>query len=121
MDEQTSQDWAVTFTYDATPDEQTLRRVEDTLTHLGADASVSSTRRRPPASPGCTSSPGRVAPALPVGRAGMFGSLVGGLLQSVTFVIGIKALLLLVAVFYLAAILTRPRGAKAAGTALAPA
>jgi hypothetical protein len=39
------------------------------------------------------------------------GSLVGGLLQSVTFVVGIKALLLLVAGLYLAAIVTRPRRA----------
>ena len=41
--------------------------------------------------------------------ANLFGSLVGGLLQSVTFVVGIKALLLLVAGLYLAAMLTRPR------------
>jgi hypothetical protein len=33
----------------------------------------------------------------------------GGLLQSVTFVTGIKALLLIVAGLYLAAFLTRPR------------
>ena len=38
--------------------------------------------------------------------------LVGGLLQSVTFVTGIKALLLIVAVLYLAAVLTRPRHAQ---------
>ena len=41
--------------------------------------------------------------------ANLMGSLVGGLLQSVTFVIGIKALLLIVAGLYLAAMLTRPR------------
>lgn len=41
--------------------------------------------------------------------ANLMGSLVGGLLQSVTFVIGIKALLLIVAGLYLTAILTRPR------------
>jgi len=41
--------------------------------------------------------------------ANLFGSLVGGLLQSVTFVVGIKALLLLVAGLYLAAMFTRPR------------
>ncbi|MCI0700091.1 MAG: methyltransferase domain-containing protein [Planctomycetia bacterium] len=39
--------------------------------------------------------------------ANLIGALVGGLLQSVTFVTGIKALLLIVAVLYLAAILTR--------------
>jgi predicted RNA methylase len=41
--------------------------------------------------------------------ANLIGSLVGGLLQSVTFVVGIQALLLIVAAFYLAALLTRPR------------
>jgi spermidine synthase len=41
--------------------------------------------------------------------ANLLGALVGGLLQSVTFVIGIKALLLLVAALYVAAMLTRPR------------
>ena len=41
--------------------------------------------------------------------ANLIGSLFGALLQSVTFVIGIKALLLLVAGLYLAAFLTRPR------------
>jgi predicted RNA methylase len=51
--------------------------------------------------------------------ANLMGSLVGGLLQSVTFVTGIKALLLIVAALYLAAVLTRPR-AKAEA-ALAPA
>jgi len=41
--------------------------------------------------------------------ANMYGALVGGLLQSVTFVVGIKALLLIVAGLYLAALLTRPK------------
>ena len=39
----------------------------------------------------------------------MIGALVGGLLQSVTFVVGIKALLLIVATLYLAAVLSRPK------------
>jgi hypothetical protein len=47
----------------------------------------------------------------------MIGALVGGLLQSITFVVGIKALLLIVACLYLAAVLSRP----AAKTAPAPA
>jgi hypothetical protein len=33
MDEHTSQDWSVTFTYDAAADEGTLRRIEDSLEH----------------------------------------------------------------------------------------
>ncbi len=41
--------------------------------------------------------------------ANLFGSLVGALLQTVTFVVGIKALLLIVAGLYLAALLTRPK------------
>lgn len=41
--------------------------------------------------------------------ANLMGALVGGLLQSVTFVTGIKALLLIVAGLYLAAVLVRPR------------
>jgi spermidine synthase len=41
--------------------------------------------------------------------ANIFGALVGGLLQSITFAVGIKALLLVVAALYLAALLTRPR------------
>jgi hypothetical protein len=40
--------------------------------------------------------------------ANLIGALVGGLLQTVTFVTGIKALLLIVAVLYLSAVLTRP-------------
>jgi hypothetical protein len=44
--------------------------------------------------------------------ANLFGALVGGLLQSVTFVTGVKALLLLVAGFYLLAVLTRPAPAR---------
>jgi spermidine synthase len=49
--------------------------------------------------------------------ANLFGALVGGLLQSVTFVTGIKALLLIVAALYLVAVLTRPRSAGAPQTA----
>jgi spermidine synthase len=41
--------------------------------------------------------------------ANLFGSLVGGLLQSVTFITGIKALLLIVAGLYLAALFLRPK------------
>ena len=41
--------------------------------------------------------------------ANLMGALVGGLLQSVTFLTGIKALLLIVAGLYLLALLTRPR------------
>jgi len=41
--------------------------------------------------------------------ANLFGSLAGALIQSVTFVTGIKALLLIVAAFYLGAILLKPR------------
>ena len=42
--------------------------------------------------------------------ANMIGSLIGALLQSMTFVTGIKALLLVVAALYLLSLLTRPRG-----------
>ncbi|HEX5809107.1 MAG TPA: hypothetical protein VFY25_10615, partial [Anaerolineales bacterium] len=42
--------------------------------------------------------------------ANLIGALVGALLQSVTFVTGIKALLLIVAGFYLLSLLTAPRG-----------
>ncbi|QEL13666.1 spermine/spermidine synthase domain-containing protein [Limnoglobus roseus] len=41
--------------------------------------------------------------------ANLFGSLAGGLLQTVTFVTGIKALLLIVAGLYLLAVLAKPR------------
>jgi hypothetical protein len=41
--------------------------------------------------------------------ANMVGSLGGALLQSVTFLVGIKALLLIVAGIYLLSALTRPR------------
>ena len=41
--------------------------------------------------------------------ANLIGALVGGLLQSITFVTGIRALLLIVVVLYLAALATRPR------------
>jgi SAM-dependent methyltransferase len=40
--------------------------------------------------------------------ANLVGALIGGLLQSVTFLVGIKALLLLVALLYLGAFFTRP-------------
>ena len=58
--------------------------------------------------------------------ANLLGSLAGALVQTVTFATGIKALLLLVAALYLAALLTRPRGAAVAAEAaekpeLAPA
>jgi hypothetical protein len=47
--------------------------------------------------------------------ANLFGALIGALLQTITFVIGIKALLLIVAALYFAAWLTRPtESAKAA-------
>ena len=39
--------------------------------------------------------------------ANMIGALVGGLLQSMTFLTGVRALLLIVAVMYLIAMLTR--------------
>jgi len=48
--------------------------------------------------------------------ANLMGALAGALLQTVTFVIGIKALLLIVAALYLAAVVTRPRGAWACAT-----
>ncbi len=51
--------------------------------------------------------------------ANLFGALVGGLLQSVSFLIGIKALLLLVAGLYLSALLTRPRTQLVSGSAAA--
>jgi len=41
--------------------------------------------------------------------ANLLGALVGGLLQAVTFIVGIKALLLIVAGLYFAAFLSRPR------------
>jgi hypothetical protein len=53
--------------------------------------------------------------------ANLMGSLVGGLLQSITFVTGIKALLLIVAFLYLAAVLTRPRAADQGKAAAEPA
>ncbi|HSQ57482.1 MAG TPA: methyltransferase domain-containing protein, partial [Gemmata sp.] len=43
--------------------------------------------------------------------ANLLGALVGGLLQTVTFVTGIKALLLIVAALYFAAVLVRPKEA----------
>jgi spermidine synthase len=47
--------------------------------------------------------------------ANLMGSLVGGLMQTVTFVVGIKALLLIVAALYLCAWLTRSRKVTTAG------
>lgn len=44
--------------------------------------------------------------------ANLFGPLAGGLLQTVTFVTGIKALLLIVAVLYLLAVIAKPRAKK---------
>jgi hypothetical protein len=52
--------------------------------------------------------------------ANMVGSLVGALLQSITFIVGIKALLLIVAGLYLLSMLTRPRQLKPARTLLQP-
>lgn len=46
--------------------------------------------------------------------ANLIGALVGGLLQSITFVVGIRALLGIIAGFYLAAMLTRTKGVLAA-------
>ncbi len=51
--------------------------------------------------------------------ANLLGALIGGLLQSVTFVLGTKALLLIVAGLYLAAFLTRPSPTEDGATALA--
>jgi spermidine synthase len=53
--------------------------------------------------------------------ANLIGALVGGLLQSITFVTGIKALLLIVALFYVAAILSRPRPVAETTGAMEPA
>lgn len=44
--------------------------------------------------------------------ANLFGALVGSLLQSITFLTGTKALLLIVAGLYMLALATRPKGAK---------
>jgi hypothetical protein len=53
--------------------------------------------------------------------ANLLGALVGGLLQSVTFIVGLRALLLIVAGLYLAALLTRPRTpVKTLKSAIAP-
>jgi len=49
--------------------------------------------------------------------ANLLGSLAGGVLQSVTFVTGIKALLLIVAALYVGALLSRPRTANGDGVA----
>jgi hypothetical protein len=47
--------------------------------------------------------------------ANLYGALVGGLLQSISFLTGIKFLLLIVAAFYGLAMLTRNRGPEHAG------
>ena len=47
--------------------------------------------------------------------ANLLGALVGGLLQTITFVVGIKALLLIVAALYVSAVLSRPKAVTAAG------
>jgi hypothetical protein len=52
--------------------------------------------------------------------ANLIGALVGGLLQSITFVTGIRALLLIVVGLYAAAILTRPRVPAASTPTPAP-
>jgi spermidine synthase len=46
--------------------------------------------------------------------ANLVGAMIGGLLQSLTFIVGIKALLLIVAALYLAALSTKPKIAAAA-------
>jgi hypothetical protein len=43
--------------------------------------------------------------------ANLFGAMAGALIQPVTFLLGIKALLLVVTGFYVVAMLTRPRAA----------
>jgi spermidine synthase len=55
--------------------------------------------------------------------ANLIGALVGGMLQSVTFIIGIKALLLVVAALYIAALLVQPRAKESSRAAeeIAPA
>ncbi|HVK16088.1 MAG TPA: hypothetical protein VM533_04010 [Fimbriiglobus sp.] len=53
--------------------------------------------------------------------ANLFGSLVGALLQTLTFVVGIKALLLIVALLYIAAMLTRPKGVTVTEPRVEPA
>ncbi len=52
--------------------------------------------------------------------ANMIGALVGGLLQSITFLVGLKALLLIVTGFYLIAMLTRADRAPRQATASIP-
>lgn len=49
--------------------------------------------------------------------ANLMGALVGGILQAVTFVVGLKALLLVVAVLYVAALATRPKRSAARNAA----
>jgi hypothetical protein len=45
MDEPTNQDWSVTFTYDAAPDEDELHAVEAALDDISADVSVAAVPR----------------------------------------------------------------------------
>jgi predicted membrane-bound spermidine synthase len=45
--------------------------------------------------------------------ANLLGALIGGLLQTLTFVTGIRALLLVVALFYLCSLVTRPKDVEA--------
>jgi hypothetical protein len=49
--------------------------------------------------------------------ANLLGALVGGLLQTITFVVGIKALLLIVAALYVSAVLSRPKAEAAPAAA----
>jgi hypothetical protein len=53
--------------------------------------------------------------------ANLIGSLVGGVLQAVTFVVGVKALLLVVAALYAAALATRPKRAAPPEAEASPA
>jgi hypothetical protein len=48
--------------------------------------------------------------------ANLIGALVGALLQSITFIVGIKALLLVVAGFYLLSLLTAPTQSEVSET-----
>jgi spermidine synthase len=52
--------------------------------------------------------------------ANLFGAMVGALIQPVTFLLGIKALLLVVTGFYVAAMVTRPRAGAFEGAHWAP-
>lgn len=52
--------------------------------------------------------------------ANLMGALVGGVLQAVTFVVGVKALLIIVAVLYAAALVTRPKHVAVSETVAPP-